>query len=271
MAVALDGGLTIEPTKERVGVVLAASSGLGLGCADALASVGVRLVICARKRDGVDAAVASLQARGATVFGTTTDVSDPVQLAELFEFVDATFGRLDVLVINAGGPPPGRILELDDDSWHKAFDLTFMSVIRSMRHAVPRMRVNSYGRIVVLGSSNVRQPNPQIALSSALRPGVAGAVKTLAIELAREGITVNMVSPGRIATERVRMLDEHTAKFEGATYESVRARSEGTIPAGHYGKPADVGGLVAFLASEQAGYITGQSILVDGGLVSSLP
>ncbi len=146
-----------------------------------------------------------------------------------------------------------------------------MSVVRSIRHAVPRTRANGYGRIVVLGSSNVRQPNPQIALSSALRPGVVGVVKTVAIELAREGITVNMVSPGRIATARVRMLDEQAAKSEGTSYEAVRERSERTIPAGHYGTPADIGGLVAFLVSEQAGYITGQSVLVDGGLVSSLP
>jgi 3-oxoacyl-[acyl-carrier protein] reductase len=255
----------------RVAIVMAASKGLGRGCAEALAAQGFRLVLCARNQQGVDEAVASIRRDGGDAIGCAADVSKAVDIRTVFEVADQTYGRVDALVANAGGPPPGAFESLSDDAWLQAFELTLMSAVRAINQAIPRMRAAGYGRIIVLGSSSVRMPLPNLALSNVFRPGLVGAVKTLAVELAGDGITVNMVSPGRVDTDRVRTLDEGRAKREGTTYEEARSRSERAIPIGRYGSPADVGELVAFLASERAGYITGQSILVDGGLVPSLP
>lgn len=255
----------------RVAVVMAASKGLGRGCAEALAAQGFRIVLCARNQSGVDEAVTSIQSAGGEAVGCAADVSVAADIRRVFELADSTFGRVDVVVANAGGPPPGRFDSLTDDAWHVAFDLTVMSAVRAIQQAIPRMRACGYGRIIVLGSSSVRMPLANLALSNVFRPGLVGAVKTLAVELAGDGITVNMVSPGRIDTDRVRTLDEARARTEGISYDEVRLRSERAIPMGRYGTPADVGELVAFLASPRAAYITGQSILVDGALVPSLP
>jgi len=258
-------------TDRRVAIVLAASKGLGRGCAEALAAQGFRLVICARNREGVDEAVASIHRNGGDAVGCAADVSKTVDISTVFELADKTYGRVDVLVANAGGPLPGAFESVTEEAWRQAFELTLMSAVRSINLAIPRMRTTGYGRIIVLGSSSVRMPLPNLALSNVFRPGLVGAVKTLAVELAGDNITVNMVSPGRVDTDRVRSLDEGRAKREGTSYEEARSRSERAIPMGRYGRPADVGELVAFLASEGSGYITGQSILVDGGLVPSLP
>ena len=255
----------------RAAVVMAATQGLGRGSAEALARDGYDLLICARSAEAVDAAAGELAAAGTRVEGMTADVSKPGDLDAVFARADECFGRLDALVANAGGPPPGSFLDATDDLWERAFQLTLMSAVRAMRQAVPRMRRNGFGRIVVIGSSSVKQPIDGLVLSNAFRPALVGTVKTLAREVAPDGITVNIVSPGRVDTERVRSLDRSRAERTGQSYEDVRAASEASIPAGHYGSPDDVGALVAFLCSERAGYITGQSILVDGGMVSALP
>jgi 3-oxoacyl-[acyl-carrier protein] reductase len=255
----------------RVSIVMAASKGLGRGCAQALSGNGFRVVICARNKQGVDDTVESIRASGGEVVGCVADVSKAADIKAMFELADKTYGRLDSLVVNAGGPPIGAFESLTEEAWQQAFELTLMSAVRAINLAIPRMRAGHYGRIIVLGSSSVRTPLPNLALSNVFRPGLVGVVKTLAVELARDGITVNMVSPGRVDTDRVRFLDEQRAKRDGITYAEARSRSEQTIPVGRYGLPSDVGELVAFLASERAGYITGQSILVDGGLVASIP
>jgi 3-oxoacyl-[acyl-carrier protein] reductase len=255
----------------RVALVMAGTQGLGRGCAEALLSSGFRVAVCARRQDGVESAVRELREKGGDVVGRAADVSRPDELSSVFDLVDETYGRLDVLVVNAGGPKPGAFLALDDDDWHAGFELTLMSAVRAIRAAIPRMVANGYGRVVVLGSSSARVPIPNLALSNAFRPALVGIVKTLAAELAPEGITINMVCPGRVDTHRVRELDENRALREGVSSDVVRANSERAIPMGHYGQPSDVGGLAAFLASEQAGYITGQCILVDGGMVLALP
>jgi 3-oxoacyl-[acyl-carrier protein] reductase len=263
--------MSAHERSRRVALVLAASKGLGRGCAAVLAERGLAVFVCARGEDGLEQTVAALRDQGAEAAGAVCDVSDSGDLQRLLDEVEATYGSLDVLVANAGGPPPGPLLELTDDDWSRGFELTLMSVVRAVRLAVPRMRTAGYGRIVVLGSSSVRHPIPNLDLSNAFRPALVGLVKSLAGVVAANGITVNMVSPGRIATERVRALDERAAEREGLSYEEVRARSERSIPMGRYGSPEDLAALVAFLASEEAGYITGQSILVDGGMIRSLP
>ena len=255
----------------RVALVMAGTRGIGRGCADELARAGLRVAVCARRSDEVEAAVHDLEQLGVRAVGAAADVSDPGQLEGVFGVVDDAFGRLDVLVANAGGPPPGTFEALDDDAWLTGYQLTLMSAVRSIRLAVARMQRERYGRIVVIGSSSVRQPVPGITLSNVFRPALAGLTKTLATELAPLGITVNMVSPGRIDTDRVRSLDERTAERTGTTLEEARAASAARIPVGRYGTPEEIGALVAFLASERAGYITGQTPLVDGGMVPTLP
>ena len=266
----VDVGNQDSGTPGRVALVMAASKGLGRGCAEALGNAGYRLMLCARNQDGLDDVVGSLRERNVEVTGVAADVSQPSELERVFTTMDDTYGRLDVLVANAGGPPPGTFLRVTEEQWVTAFNLTLMSAVRAMQMAIPRMQKASHGRLVAIGSSSVKQPIPGLVLSNAFRPALLGVVKTLSQELAPEGITVNMVSPGRIDTDRVRTLDENRAREQSVSYEQIRSQSEQTIPARRYGAPGELGSLVAFLASPEAGYITGQSILVDGGMVSAL-
>jgi 3-oxoacyl-[acyl-carrier protein] reductase len=256
---------------QRVAVVLAASKGLGRACAETLADRGWRLVVCSRTDDGVADTVRDLEAAGAEAAGVVADVSRAEDIDRVFAHADERFGRLDALICNAGGPPPGDFASLDDDAWLRGYELTLMSAVRAMRAAIGRMRASGYGRIVVLGSSSVRKPIENLVLSNAYRPALDGIVKSLAVELGPDAITVNMVSPGRLDTERVRGLDAKAAERQGVSADEARAASESAIPMGRYGKPDDLAEAVAFLTSEQAGYITGQSLLVDGGMVPTLP
>lgn len=255
----------------RVALVLAASHGLGRATATALAEAGWTVAVCSRDADAVQATVDHLRGLGVAASGLPADVSRAEDLDRVFAHVDDRHGRLDALVANAGGPPAGGFEDLDEEAWAHGYQLTLMSAVRSMRAAIPRMRASEYGRIVVLGSSSARKPLPGLVLSNAYRPALVGIVKSLAVELGRDGITVNMVSPGRIDTQRVRELDQRAATRRGVPVEEVRARSEASIPMGRYGRPEELASMVVFLASEAAGYVTGQSIVVDGGMVPTLP
>jgi 3-oxoacyl-[acyl-carrier protein] reductase len=262
--------MTDRPT-DRTALVLAGSKGLGRGCAEALAASRHRLVLTARGEEQLEKTAAELRADGAQVETVVVDVREEEQIEAAVRHTVKSYGGLDVLVCNAGGPPPGGFTSVSEDDWRTGFELTLMSVVRSIRHAIPAMRERGGGRIVVIGSSSVRKPIPNLVISNVYRPGIAGLVKSLAVELAPDGITVNMVSPGRIQTDRVEQLDQRNAEREGVDVETIRARSATSIPMGRYGTPGELGAMVAFLASPAAGYVTGQSVLVDGGMVPTLP
>ncbi len=258
----------------KVALVAAASKGLGRAIAEELAREGARVAMCSRSEAAITAAAEDIvrKTKG-DVLPIAADVSTQEGCEAFAQTAAAKYGALDILVVNAGGPPPGRFDDLDDEAWRKAFELTLMSAVRLTRLALPRMRAQGGGSIVYSTSTSVRQPSQYLSLilSNALRAGVHGMLKTIATDLAREGIRVNAVQPGRIATDRLVQLDTDTARRQGTTPEAVRRRyEEQVIPMGRYGTPAEYAAVVAFLASPRASYVTGVSLQVDGGMLLSM-
>ena len=208
-----------------------------------------------------------------TVLPIAADVSTDEGCETFVQTALAAYGAIDVLVVSAGGPQPGRFDDLDDAAWEKAFELTVMSAVRLTRLALPQMRKQKSGSIVYSTSTSVRQPTQylNLILSNALRASVHGMLKTLSSDLAKEGIRVNAVQPGRIATDRLIQLDTDSAKRQGTTPEAIRKRYEDTIiPLGRYGLPEEFAAAIVFIASPRASYITGVSLQVDGGMLQSM-
>ena len=251
-------------------LVLASSSGLGFASAQALAAEGATVAVCSREQARANEAADKIKAAtDAEVFAYEVDVSNAESLASLFKKATAGLGGLDILICNAGGPPPGGFSALDEDKWDFAYQLTLQSVVRSVRHALPHLKENG-GSILVIGSSSMKQPIPNLLLSNVFRPAIQGLCKTLAGELAPDGIRVNCISPGRIETERINQLDEANAKKQNLSLEEVRQRSLANIPMGRLGDPEEFGKVAAFLCSEAASYMTGSTLYVDGGSVKAL-
>lgn len=246
--------------KGRVALVTGGSRGLGRAAAEALGREGVHVVVAARGAEGVDAAVAALRDAGARADGIITDMADPLGPADAVARAEALVGPVDILVANAGGPPPGRFVDADDDGWDLAVQQNLLGTVRLMRAALPGMRARGWGRIITITSTSVREVIDGLALSNATRAGVAGAVRTLAREVAADGVTVNNVLPGPILTDRMRQLLSAQPDLDAA----IAARGAQN-PMGRVGDPAEVGDLVAFLASERATFITGASVMIDGG------
>lgn len=249
----------------RVAVVAASTGGLGRGVAQALAELGAGVVVCGRRGDIAREIAATLP----HAVGIEVDLTREGSAEHLLEQARTLLGDIDILVLNSGGPPPGTAADLTPDAVVTAMAAMVNRQIELVSGALPGMTERGWGRIVAIGSSGVQQPLAQLALSNVARAGLAAYLKTLANEVARHGITVNMVLPGRIDTERVRFLDSSKAEREGTDAASVKAASEAGIPAGRYGTVAEFASVAAFLCSPAAGYVTGEQIRCDGGLVRS--
>ena len=255
----------------KVALVTASSKGLGKAVALALAAEGARVAMCARGRETLEAASAEIRAQtGAETLVETADVADPTAPARLVDAVLRRWGALHILVVNAGGPPPGTFAELPDAAWEDALRLNLLSAVRLCRAAVPPLKAARWGRILLMTSVAVKQPIDGLILSNTARAGVAGFAKTLAGELAPDGIRVNILCPGMFRTSRIDALAEARARKAGTTPAEEIRKMEAAAPVGRLGDPAEFGAVAAFLCGEPAGFITGAALAVDGGMCKSL-
>jgi 3-oxoacyl-[acyl-carrier protein] reductase len=255
----------------KVAFVAAASKGLGRAVAEELAREGAEIAISARGEDALGHAAREIaRETGRDVLAIPGDVSNGSSVQEMIEKAIARFGKVDILVTNAGGPPSGKFESFTAEQWQQATDLTLMSAVNLARAALPGMKERGFGRIINVTSIAVKQPVDGLMLSNSLRAAVTGFARTLANEVATHGITVNNILPGYTRTERVEQLAAAAAQREGVAKEAAVARWEKQIPMGRLGEPGEFAALAAFLASERASYITGQSIAVDGGWIKGL-
>lgn len=263
----MDLGLT-----GKIALIAAASKGLGRASALALAQEGAHVAIASRNQALLEQTAQEIQQMsGNPVLAIPTDLHRPEEILFLVTQTVKEFGGIDILVNNAGGPPTGMFEALSDEQWQSAFTLTLLSAVRLIRAVLPSMKLRQGGRIINIVSSSVKQPIEGLLLSNAIRPGVIGLAKTLSLELAPYQITVNNVCPGRILTDRLLQGSHVQAKIaQGQTAEEALSDMARDIPLGRIGQPSELGALVAFLASQQAAYITGTTVQVDGGLIQSL-
>jgi 3-oxoacyl-[acyl-carrier protein] reductase len=254
----------------KTALVLAGGGGLGRAIARALAAEGANVAVSGLRADSIAGTQAALAAIGGKSIALLWDLADLSQIDGNVAKVETELGPVDILVNNTGGPPPTPASAQDPALWSRQFQSMVLSVIATTDRVLPNMRARHWGRIITSTSSGVAAPIPNLAISNTLRLSLVGWSKTLAREVAKDGITANIVAPGRIATDRIKFLDEAKAKREARSVEDVEAESAATIPIGRLGKPEEYGDVVAFLASERAAYITGSVIRVDGGMIPSI-
>jgi 3-oxoacyl-[acyl-carrier protein] reductase len=248
-----------------VAIVGGSSSGMGRACAMALAREGCNVALFARREELLDDVAAEIEGLGLGALAVAGDATDAEALRAVVERTLEQFGRLDILVNNTGGPPAGGFDDFGDEDWRKAWELTLMSTLRLTRYALPALRESGRGRIVNITSSAVKEPNEGLLLSNTYRPGVIGWAKTLSQNEGPNGITINSIAPGYIDTERLQSL---YALAEDP--DQSRRNDEAAIPLRRFGEPVEIAAAVAFLCSTQASYITGITVLVDGGLAKGL-
>jgi len=250
----------------KTALVLGGSKGLGRGVADALAGEGVAVAIVSRGKEAVDKAVAEITARGGRAIGFTGDTSDWTSIERAAKGARDQLGPIDILLNNTGGPPPSRLIGITPELWEAQFHSMVLVFFRLTEMMLTDMRARKWGRIINIESESVVQPIPQIAISNTLRGAMVGWAKTLAGEVARDGVTVNTLLPGAFATDRVMSVQ----RAQGVTQAEAAERIARNIPVGRMGTPEEFGAMAAFIASPLAGYITGSMIRLDGGSIRSI-
>ena len=260
--------------EKKVALVLASSKGLGFACAKGLYQEGANVIICSRSEENLKIAKEKIEnsysvALNNKVFSIVTDLRYEDEIESLVEKVFNEFGRIDILVHNAGGPPSGPIEKITKHDWKNSIDLNLLSFVRTTDLIIPIMKKQNFGRIIAITSVSVKQPLNNLVLSNTTRLGVVGFAKTLANEYGNHNILVNVVCPGPTLTNRMKELINKTVQDTGKSYEEVEKIWIDPIPLGRLGKPEELANLVVFLASEKASYITGTVIQVDGGFIKS--
>lgn len=254
----------------KCALVLGAGGGLGGAVAHSLSGEGAKVVVADIDADAAAKTVETIRSAGGEAFAIQWDIADLTVLEANITEIEARYGHVSILVNNTGGPPPTLVSGQSPDQWSKFFQSMVVSVIALTDRVLPGMRAAKWGRIITSTSSGIVAPIPNLGLSNALRSTLVGWSKTLAKEVGADGITANIVLPGRIATGRITFLDEQKAKREGRTVQEVSAESTSTIPVGRYGNPKEYGDVVAFLASTRSSYLTGSIIRIDGGMIASI-
>jgi 3-oxoacyl-[acyl-carrier protein] reductase len=254
------------------GVIVAASSeGIGLATAQAFAREGAQVAMCARtEKTLMDTAEKLRQETGAEVLAQPLDVTDAAAVQRFTEHVAKQFGRIDVCVTNAGGPPAKNFLSISTEEWRRAVEMNFLSVVYMARAVIPYMQRHRWGRIVTITSVSVKQPVPDLIMSNAVRSAVVGLVKSLSNEFGKDGILVNNVGPGYTATERLKELAATRSLAAGVPMEKIYEHWAAEAPVRRVGEPREIADLIVWLASERASYVTGQTVLADGGIYHGL-
>jgi len=254
------------------GVIVAASSqGIGRATAELFAREGAQVAMCARTEAPLLAAADQIrQATGAEIYSEPLDVTEDAAVRRFVENVAKHFGRIDICVTNAGGPPAKNFLSIRTDEWRKAIDMNFMSIVHLAKAVIPHMQRHRWGRIIAITSVSVRQPVDDLIMSNSVRAGVLGLVKSLSNEFGKDGILVNNVAPGYTATERLQELSSVRALAAGSTVEAIHEEWAAETPVRRLGQPNEIADAIVWLASERASYITGQTLLVDGGIYRGL-
>lgn len=257
--------------KGRVAVVAGASAGIGRAIALAMAAEGAHVALCARRQEALDTVAGEARSlSGVEAFTHALDVADDAAVRLFVEASHRKFGRIDICVPNAGGPPAKPFLATAMEDWERAWQLNLRSAISFSQAVLPHMQQQRWGRIITLTSYTVKQPVPELILSNTIRAGMMGLVRSLAGQFGRDGITINNVGPGFTSTDRSRSLLETRAKNQGVTVDVVQANLEKEIPIGRMATPEEVAAMFVFLASEAAASVTGQTFLVDGGSYKGL-
>jgi 3-oxoacyl-[acyl-carrier protein] reductase len=257
--------------RNRVAIVGGSSQGIGRAAAFRLAAEGSHVALCSRDAAALDRVADEIRRRHQVrVFTAAFDASHTVSLDRFVRDVHRTFERIDICITNAGGPPARPFLETSDEEWDQAFALNLRSAAAFARAVIPYMQQQRWGRIIAISSITVRQPQPDLVLSNAVRAGVMGLIRTLANDFGRDGITANNVAPGYTATDRVKQLSARRAAASGQTEEQIEQLWIDQIPLGRLGQPDEIADAIVWLASERASFVTGQTILVDGGMYKGL-